>query len=150
MLDIGTKAPSFSLPDQDGNIRSLEEFRGKKVILYFYPKDNTPGCTKQACAFEERYPLFLERGAVVVGVSKDSVASHKKFQEKYNLPFVLLSDTGLEVLQAYDVWKEKNNYGKISMGIVRTTYLINEEGTIEKAFGKVKAAENPQQMLDLL
>lgn len=150
MLDIGTKAPSFSLPDQDGNIRSLEEFRGKKVILYFYPKDNTPGCTKQACAFEERYPQFLERGAVVVGVSKDSVASHKKFQEKYNLPFVLLSDTGLEVLQAYDVWKEKNNYGKISMGIVRTTYLINEEGTIEKAFGKVKAAENPQQMLDLL
>ena len=150
MLDIGTKAPSFSLPDQDGNMRSLEEFRGKKVILYFYPKDNTPGCTKQACAFEERYPQFLERGAVVVGVSKDSVASHKKFQEKYNLPFVLLSDTGLEVLQAYDVWKEKNNYGKISMGIVRTTYLINEEGTIEKAFGKVKAAENPQQMLDLL
>ncbi|MBQ1228454.1 MAG: thioredoxin-dependent thiol peroxidase [Firmicutes bacterium] len=150
MLDIGTKAPSFSLPDQDGNMRSLEEFRGKKVILYFYPKDNTPGCTKQACAFEERYPQFLERGAVVVGVSKDSVASHKKFQEKYNLPFVLLSDTGLEVLQAYDVWKEKNNYGKISMGIVRTTYLINEEGIIEKAFGKVKAAENPQQMLDLL
>lgn len=150
MLNIGTKAPSFSLPDQDGNMRSLEEFRGKKVILYFYPKDNTPGCTKQACAFEERYPQFLERGAVVVGVSKDSVASHKKFQEKYNLPFVLLSDTGLEVLQAYDVWKEKNNYGKISMGIVRTTYLINEEGIIEKAFGKVKAAENPQQMLDLL
>lgn len=150
MLNIGTKAPSFSLPDQDGNMRSLEEFRGKKVILYFYPKDNTPGCTKQACAFEERYPQFLERGAIVVGVSKDSVASHKKFQEKYNLPFVLLSDTGLEVLQAYDVWKEKNNYGKISMGIVRTTYLINEEGTIEKAFGKVKAAENPQQMLDLL
>ena len=150
MLDIGTKAPSFSLPDQDGNMRSLEEFRGKKVILYFYPKDNTPGCTKQACAFEERYPQFLERGAVVVGVSKDSVASHKKFQEKYNLPFVLLSDTGLEVLQSYDVWKEKNNYGKISMGIVRTTYLINEDGIIEKAFGKVKAAENPQQMLDLL
>ena len=150
MLNIGTKAPSFSLPDQDGNIRSLEEFRGKKVILYFYPKDNTPGCTKQACAFEERYPQFLERGAIVVGVSKDSVASHKKFQEKYNLPFVLLSDTGLEVLQSYDVWKEKNNYGKISMGIVRTTYLINEDGIIEKAFGKVKAAENPQQMLDLL
>ena len=150
MLDIGTKAPSFRLPDQDGDMRSLEEFRGKKVILYFYPKDNTPGCTKQACAFEERYPQFLERGAVVVGVSKDSVASHKKFQEKYNLPFVLLSDTGLEVLQAYDVWKEKNNYGKISMGIVRTTYLINEDGIIEKAFGKVKAAENPQQMLDLL
>jgi len=122
----------------------------KKLILYFYQKDNTPGCTKQACAFEEHYPQFLERGAVVVGVSKDTVASHKKFQEKYNLPFLLLSDTGLETLQAYDVWKEKNNYGKVSMGIVRTTYLINEEGIIEKAFGRVKAAENPQQMLELL
>lgn len=150
MLETGTKAPAFSLPDQDGNIHTLDEFRGKKLILYFYPKDNTPGCTKQACAFEERYPQFLERGAVVVGVSKDTVASHKKFQEKYNLPFLLLSDTGLEILQAYDVWKEKNNYGKVSMGIVRTTYLINEEGIIEKAFGRVKAAENPQQMLELL
>ncbi|MBR3706266.1 MAG: peroxiredoxin [Firmicutes bacterium] len=150
MLETGTKAPAFSLPDQDGNIHTLDEFRGKKLILYFYPKDNTPGCTKQACAFEERYPQFLERGAVVVGVSKDTVASHKKFQEKYNLPFLLLSDTGLETLQAYDVWKEKNNYGKVSMGIVRTTYLINEEGIIEKAFGRVKAAENPQQMLELL
>lgn len=150
MLETGTKAPAFSLPDQDGNIHTLDEFRGKKLILYFYPKDNTPGCTKQACAFEERYPQFLERGAVVVGVSKDTVASHKKFQEKYNLPFLLLSDTGLETLQAYDVWKEKNNYGKVSMGIVRTTYLINEDGIIEKAFGRVKAAENPQQMLELL
>ncbi|MBR1989781.1 MAG: peroxiredoxin [Firmicutes bacterium] len=150
MLETGTKAPAFSLPDQDGNIHTLDEFRGKKLILYFYPKDNTLGCTKQACAFEERYPQFLERGAVVVGVSKDTVASHKKFQEKYNLPFLLLSDTGLETLQAYDVWKEKNNYGKVSMGIVRTTYLINEEGIIEKAFGRVKAAENPQQMLELL
>ncbi len=150
MLETGTRAPAFSLPDQDGNIHTLDEFRGKKLILYFYPKDNTPGCTKQACAFEERYPQFLERGAVVVGVSKDTVASHKKFQEKYNLPFLLLSDTGLETLQAYDVWKEKNNYGKVSMGIVRTTYLINEEGIIEKAFGRVKAAENPQQMLELL
>jgi len=150
MLETGTKAPAFSLPDQDGNIHTLDEFRGKKLILYFYPKDNTPGCTKQACAFEEHYPQFLERGAVVVGVSKDTVASHKKFQEKYNLPFLLLSDTGLETLQAYDVWKEKNNYGKVSMGIVRTTYLINEEGIIEKAFGRVKAAENPQQMLELL
>ncbi|MBQ6901024.1 MAG: peroxiredoxin [Firmicutes bacterium] len=150
MLETGTKAPAFSLPDQDGNIHTLDEFRGKKLILYFYPKDNTPGCTKQACAFEERYPQFLERGAVVVGVSKDTVASHKKFQEKYNLPFLLLSDTGLETLQVYDVWKEKNNYGKVSMGIVRTTYLINEEGIIEKAFGRVKAAENPQQMLELL
>lgn len=150
MLETGTKAPAFSLPDQDGNIHTLDEFRGKKLILYFYPKDNTPGCTKQACAFEERYPQFLERGAVVVGVSKDTVDSHKKFQKKYNLPFLLLSDTGLETLQAYDVWKEKNNYGKVSMGIVRTTYLINEEGIIEKAFGRVKAAENPQQMLELL
>ena len=137
MLEIGTKAPAFELPDQNGEIHTLEEFKGKKVVLYFYPKDNTAGCSKQACAFGELFPHFQEKGAVVIGVSKDSVASHKKFQEKYNLPFVLLSDTGLEVLQAYDVWKEKNNYGKISMGIVRTTYLIIEEGIIEKAFGKV-------------
>ena len=150
MLDTGIKAPDFRLPDQDGNIRTLEEFRGKKVILYFYSKDNTAGCTKQACGFEERYPQFLEKGAVIVGVSKDTAASHKKFREKYNLPFVLLSDTELETLQAYDVWKEKTMYGKKVMGVVRTTYLINEEGIIEKAFGKVKAADNPQQMLDEL
>ena len=148
MLEIGTKAPDFTLPDQNGKMRSLAEFRGQKVVLYFYPKDMTSGCTKQACGFGENYPLFQEKGAVVVGVSKDTVASHKKFEEKYNLPFVLLSDTEKTVLQAYDVWKEKKNYGKVSMGVVRTTYLIDESGVVVKAFTKVKAAENPQQMLD--
>lgn len=147
MLEIGTKAPAISLPDQNGEPRTLEEFQGKKVILYFYPKDNTPGCTKQACGFAELYPQFLEKDAVVIGISKDSVASHKKFEEKYNLPFVLLSDTELKAIQAYDVWKEKNMYGKKTMGVVRTTYLIDEKGMIVKALDKVKAAENPEQML---
>lgn len=150
MLEVGIKAPEFSLPDQNGQIHTLEEYKGKKVILYFYPKDNTPGCTKQACNFGELYPQFLEKGAVVLGVSKDSVASHKKFEEKYGLPFTLLSDPELICIQAYDVWKEKKNYGKVSMGVVRTTYLINEEGIIEKAFDKVKAADNPSQMLDAI
>lgn len=148
MLEVGTKAPAFSLPDQNGTMHSLEEYRGKKVILYFYPKDNTPGCTKQACGFGELYPQFQEQGAVVLGVSKDSVASHKKFEEKYNLPFTLLSDPELSCIQAYDVWQEKKNYGKVSMGVVRTTYLIDEEGVIVRAFGEVKAAENPAQMLE--
>ncbi len=147
MLEVGTKAPEFELPDQNGNMHSLSQYKGTKVILYFYPKDMTSGCTKQACGFAELYPQFREKGAVVLGVSKDTVASHKKFEEKYGLPFTLLSDTEKEVLQKYDVWKEKNNYGKVSMGVVRTTYLIDEEGTIIKAFGKVKAAENPEQML---
>ena len=150
MLAAGTQAPSFSLPDQDGQIHTLEEYRGQKVVLYFYPKDNTPGCTKQACAFGELYPQFREKGAVVLGVSKDSVASHKKFEEKYGLPFTILSDEGLETIKAYDVWQEKNMYGKKTMGVVRTTYLIDESGVIVRAFGKVKAAENPQQMLDML
>lgn len=147
MLEVGTKAPGFELPDQNGKMHTLEEYRGKKVILYFYPKDNTPGCTKQACNFGQLYPQFTERGAVVLGVSKDSVASHKKFEEKYNLPFTLLSDPELACIQAYDVWKEKVNYGKKSMGVVRTTYLIDENGVIEKAFDKVKAEQNPEQML---
>ncbi len=147
MLEAGIKAPDFELPDQNGTMHTLEEYRGKKVILYFYPKDNTPGCTKQACGFGELYPQFMEKDAVVLGVSKDSVASHKKFEEKYNLPFTLLSDPELTCIQAYDVWKEKNMYGKKTMGVVRTTYLIDEEGMIEKAFGKVRAAENAAQML---
>ncbi len=147
MLKTGTKAPAFSLPDQNGKVHTLEEYRGKKVILYFYPKDHTPGCTRQACNFGELYPQFQEKGAVVLGVSKDSVASHKKFEEKYDLPFTLLSDPGLVCIQAYDVWQEKKNYGKVSMGVVRTTYLIDEEGVIVKAFGNVKAAENPARML---
>ncbi len=147
MLEPGIKAPTFSLPDQNGNIRTLEEFKGKKVILYFYPKDNTPGCTKQACGFGELLPQFTEKGAVIIGVSKDSVASHKKFEEKFSLPFTLLSDTELACIKAYDVWQEKKNYGKVSMGVVRTTYLIDEEGIIQKVFKKVKAADNPSQML---
>ncbi len=150
MLQEGTKAPDFSLPDQNGAVHTLEEYKGKKVILYFYPKDNTPGCTKQACGFGELYLHFLEKDAVVIGVSKDSVASHKKFEEKYALPFTLLADTELEAVKAYDVWQEKNMYGKKTMGVVRTTYLIDENGIIVKAVGKVKAAENPQQMLELL
>ena len=149
MLSIGTKAPDFTLPDQNGELRSLGDFAGKKVVLYFYSKDNTSGCTKQACGFGELYPQFTEKGAVVIGISKDSVESHKKFGEKYGLPFVLLSDPELKAITAYDVWKEKMNYGKPVMGVVRTTYLI-ENGVITKAFGKVKAAENPAQMLKAL
>ena len=150
MLETGTQAPDFTLPDQNGKLHTLADYRGQKVILYFYPRDNTPGCTKQACAFGELYPQFREKGAVVLGVSKDSVASHKKFEEKYGLPFTLLSDTEKEVIQAYGVWQEKKNYGEVSMGVVRTTYLIDENGVIVKAFGKVKAADNPLQMLGVL
>ena len=150
MLDIGTKAPEFTLPDQNGEMRSLSDYKGKKVVLYFYPKDMTAGCTKQACAFGELYPQFVEKGAVVLGVSKDSVASHKKFEEKYGLPFTILSDTEKKVIQEYDVWKEKKLYGKVSIGVVRTTYLIDEDGVIIKAFSKVKAADNPSQMLEEL
>ena len=150
MLSIGTQAPDFTLPDQNGELHSLSDFRGQKVILYFYSRDNTAGCTKQACAFGELYPQFREKGAVVLGVSKDSVASHKRFEEKFGLPFTLLSDTEKEVIQAYDVWKEKKLYGKVSMGVVRTTYLIGENGVIIKAFDKVKAADNPAQMLGVL
>ncbi len=150
MLEIGTKAPEFSLPDQNGDIHTLSEYAGKKVILYFYPKDNTAGCTKQACGFSELNTQFEEKGAVVLGVSKDSVASHKRFEEKQNLSFTLLSDPELTAIQAYDVWKEKKTCGKVSMGVVRTTYLIDEEGIIVKAFDKVKAADNPAQMLEEL
>ena len=150
MLEIGTKAPAFSLPDQNGAMHTLEDYKGKKVILYFYPKDSTAGCTKQACGFAELYPEFTEKDAVILGVSKDSVKSHKNFETKYQLPFTLLSDPELSCIQAYDVWKEKKNYGKVSMGVVRTTYLIDEDGIIIKAFNKVKAAENPAQMLEAL
>ena len=147
MLNTGIKAPNFELPDQNGTIHTLEEYRGKKVILYFYPKDNTPGCTKQACGFSERYPQFMEKGTVVLGVSRDTVASHKKFEEKYGLIFNLLSNTERKVIEAYDVWKEKKNYGKVSMGVVRTTYLIDENGIIIRANDKVKAAEDAEKML---
>jgi len=150
MLETGTLAPSFELPDQNGVMHKLEDYKGQKVILYFYPKDNTSGCTKQACGFAELYPHFREKGAVVLGVSKDSVASHKKFEENYGLPFTLLSDPERKVIEAYGVWKEKKNYGKVTMGLVRSTYLIDENGIIVKAVQGVKAAENPSQMLAML
>ncbi len=150
MLAAGMKAPDFTLQDQNEISRSLSDYRGQKVILYFYSRDMTSGCTKQACGFAELYPHFQEKGAAVIGVSKDSAASHKKFAEKYGLPFTLLSDPELKAIQEYDVWKEKINYGKPTMGVVRTTYLINEQGIIVKSFGKVKAADNPAQMLEEL
>jgi peroxiredoxin Q/BCP len=150
MLQPGTKAPDFELPDQDGVTHTLGEYRGSKVVLYFYSKDNTQGCTKQACGFAELMPQIRERGAVVLGVSKDSVASHKRFEEKYGLPFTLLSDPELTAIKAYEAWGEKKLYGKVSMGVIRTTYLIDEQGTIVAAHGKVKAATNPQDTLEEL
>ena len=147
MLEVGKKAPEFSLPDQNGVVHKLSDYLGKKVILYFYPKDNTPGCTKQACGYSERYPQFTEKNVEVIGISKDSVVSHKKFEEKQNLKFTILSDPELEVIKLYDVWKEKKLYGKVSLGVVRTTYLIDEEGIIIKANDKVKAADDPEKML---
>lgn len=147
MLKINTKAPSFKLQDQNGEYHKLSDYKGKKVILYFYPKDMTSGCTKQACNFRDLYPGFIEKGAVVLGVSKDSVSSHKKFEEKHGLPFTLLSDESLDTIKAYDVWKEKTLYGKKYMGVVRTTYLIDEKGKIIKAFEKVDASKNPEAML---
>lgn len=143
-------APEFSLTDQNGMLRKLSDYRGQKVILYFYSKDMTSGCSRQACGFAELYPQFREKNAAVLGVSKDSVASHKKFEEKYGFPFTLLSDPEKEVIQLYDVWKEKVNYGKVTMGVVRTTYLIDENGIIVKAMDKVKATENPAQMIEII
>ena len=150
MLEIGTKAPGFTLPDQNGEMKSLSDYKGQKVILYFYSKDMTSGCSKQACGFAKLYPQFQEKGAVVLGVSKDAVATHKKFEEKYGLPFTLLADPEKTVLQDYDVLKEKKSGGKVTIATVRTTYLIDEDGVIIKAFGKVKAVDNPQQMLEEL
>ena len=147
MLQPGTKAPAFALPDQNGNIRTLEEFKGKRIILYFYPKDNTSGCTKQACGYSERVPSFAEKGVEIIGISKDSVASHKRFEEKHGLAFTILADPELEAIKAYDVWKEKKSRGKVTMGVVRTTYLIDEEGMIVMANDKVKAADDPEKML---
>ena len=147
MLEAGSKAPAFTLPDQDGRTVSLEDFRGKKVILYFYPKDNTPGCTRQAQAFAALNGQFEAKNAVVIGVSKDSVASHRKFAEKYELPFILLSDPELQVIQAYGVWQEKKNYGKVSMGVVRSTYVIDENGIILRVQAKVKPDTNAAELL---
>lgn len=147
MLQQGTKAPDFTLPDKDGNAVSLSDFLGKKVVLYFYPKDNTPGCTRQACAFAGAYAEFQNKNIAVIGVSKDSIASHVKFAEKYNLPFVLLSDTELDAIKKYDVWQEKKMCGKVGMGVVRTTYIIDEKGFIEKVMPKVKPDTNAQEIL---
>lgn len=150
MLEIGTIAPDFELPDQNGDLHRLSDYRGKKVVLYFYPRDNTAGCTKQACGFTELLPQFTEKGAVVLGVSKDSVASHKRFEQRQSLGITLLSDPELVAIQAYGVWQEKKNYGKVSMGVVRTTFLIDEEGVVVRAKQKVRAAQNPQETLDAL
>lgn len=150
MLEIGAKAPDFTLKDKDGNAVSLSDFAGKKVVLYFYPKDNTPGCTRQACAFAASYDRFRAKDIAVIGISKDSVASHQKFAEKYNLPFVLLSDPELTAIQAYGVWQEKKLYGKVSMGVVRTTFIIDENGRIEKVMPKVKPDTNAAEILEWL
>ena len=150
MLEKGTKAPDFTLNDKDGREVSLSDFSGKKVVLYFYPKDNTPGCTRQACAFAGLYNEFEKKGVAVIGISKDSVASHVKFAEKHNLPFILLSDTELKAIQAYDVWQEKKLYGKVSMGVVRTTYIIDENGIIESVMPKVKPDTNASEILKML
>lgn len=150
MLEVGKKAPNFTLPDQNGTMHSLKDYLGKKVILYFYPKDNTSGCTKQACGFRDNYKKISSKGAVVIGISKDSVKSHKKFEENYDLPFVLLSDEDAKVIQMYDVWKEKSMYGRKYLGIERSTYLLDEKGKIVAALPKVKPAENPEDMLKAL
>lgn len=150
MLEIGAKAPEFTLNDKDGTPVSLSDFLGKKVVLYFYPRDNTPGCTRQACAFAAAYEGFKAQNVVVIGVSKDSVASHLKFAQKYDLPFILLSDPELQAIQAYDVWKEKKLYGKVSFGVVRTTFIIDEQGNIEKIMPKVKPDTNAAEILNYL
>ena len=150
MLEIGMKAPDFTLSDKDGTPVSLSDFLGKKVVLYFYPKDNTPGCTRQACAFAAAYEDFKSRDVAVIGISKDSVASHLKFAQKHDLPFVLLADPELWAIQAYDVWQEKKLYGKVSMGVVRSTYIIDEQGIIEQAMPKVKPDTNAAEILAYL
>ena len=150
MLEVGMKAPDFTLLDKRGNSVSLSDFLGKKVVLYFYPKDSTPGCTRQACAFAQNHSNFEDKNVVVIGVSKDSVVSHLKFAEKYELPFVLLSDPELQAIQAYGVWQEKKLYGKVSMGVVRSTYLIDEQGMIEKVMPKVKPDTNAAEILAYL
>ena len=150
MLEKGTKAPDFNLFDKDGNEVSLSDFSGKKIVLYFYPKDNTPGCTRQACAFAESFEKFKELDAVVIGISKDSVSSHVKFAEKYSLPFVLLSDPEHKVIEAFGAWQEKKNYGKTYFGTVRSTFIIDENGIIEKVMPKVKPDTNAAEILEYL
>ena len=148
MLKTGTKAPAFNLPDQNGNMRSLEEFKGKKVVLYFYPKDNTPGCTAEACNLRDNINGLSAAGYQVIGVSRDSDASHRKFIEKYELPFTLLSDKSTEMLQAFGAWGEKKMCGKVSVGTLRKTFIINEEGIIEKIIGKVDTKNHAAQILE--
>ena len=150
MLNVGMKAPDFALPDKDGKLVSLSDFLGKKLVLYFYPKDNTPGCTRQACAFAAAYDGFKSKDIAVVGISKDSIASHLKFAQKHDLPFTLLSDPELQAIQAYGVWQEKKLYGKVSMGVVRTTFIIDEQGCIEKIMPKVKPDTNAAEILSYL
>ena len=150
MLEINSIAPYFTLQDKDGNDVRLSDFAGKRVVLYFYPRDNTPGCSRQACAFAAAYDGFRELDAVVIGVSKDSVASHQRFAEKYNLPFILLSDPEHQVIEAYGAWQEKKNYGKVSMGTVRCTYVIGPDGRIEKVMPKVKPDTNAAEILEYL
>ena len=150
MLEAGMKAPDFELNDQNGNLVRLSDFAGKKVVLYFYPRDNTPGCTRQACAFASAYDAFRQKDIVVIGVSKDSVASHVKFAQKYDLPFILLADPDLQALQAYGVWQEKKLYGKVSMGVVRSTFIIGQDGMIEKVMPKVKPDTNAADILAYL
>ncbi len=150
MLQIGTKAPDFTLFDKEGKSVSLSDFLGKRVVLYFYPRDNTPGCTRQACAFAGAYKEFEARDVIVIGISRDSVASHQKFAEKYALPFILLSDPDRQAIEAYGVWQEKKNYGKVSMGVVRSTYLIDKEGNIEAVMPKVKPDTNAAEILAML
>lgn len=150
MLEVGVKAPEFKLQDKDGNIVSLSDFKNKKVVLYFYPKDNTPGCTKQACSFRDNYGKFKSRDVVVIGISKDSIKSHERFAKKNGLPFILLSDPELEVIKSYDVWQEKKLYGKVGFGVVRSTYIIDENGIIEKVYDKVKTDKNVGEVLEYL
>ncbi|MBE6592902.1 MAG: thioredoxin-dependent thiol peroxidase [Ruminococcaceae bacterium] len=150
MLEAGMKAPDFTLSDASGREVSLSDLRGKKVVLYFYPKDNTPGCTRQACAFAGAYEQFKDKGVEVVGISRDSVASHVKFAEKHGLPFILLSDPELEAIKAYGVWQEKKLYGKLSFGVVRTTFIIDENGIIEAVMPKVKPDTNAAEILQML
>lgn len=150
MLKTGIIAPDFTLPDQDGNNVTLSDFRGKKVVLYFYSKDNTSGCTRQANAFAGAYEDFKDQNVVVIGVSKDSSASHRKFADQHNLPFILISDPELQAIKAYEVWQEKKLYGKVSMGVVRSTYIIDEDGVIEKVMPKVKPDTNAADILEYL
>ena len=150
MLEVGTLAPDFTLPDKDGNPVTLSSFRGRKVVVYFYPRDNTPGCTRQACAFAKAYDAFAQKNVVVIGISKDSVASHQKFAQKYELPFILVSDPELQAIQGFGVWQEKKNYSKVSMGVVRSTFILNEEGVVEKVFPKAKPDTNAAEILEYL